>query len=929
MPAPLGRDGELAALRGLAERAATGHGETLLLLGEAGIGKTRLLDETAALATACGVTVLRGRAVPGGGTYRPFAEAVRSLDSPPEGPGLRPYLPALGRLRPDWAPAQASETLVDPALVLGEGLLRLLRPAGAVLLLDDLHWADPDSLELLGYLAGVVADEPVGIVAAARDDEPTPADLRHLAARRDITACQLHRLGPADVITLAHQRTGTPLTEPTQAALVANADGLPLFVEELADALTSVSEASEARPGQASAGGPVVLPPTLAALVAGRLGDLPDVQRRIVAAAAVLPGEPDALSLAAVTGAEEVEVVAALRAAHPGLLVAAGGRSRWRHALTRDAVLATVIPAEQVGLARRGAALLLDRAAPGDDFRAAELLALAGDVVPLSDLLLRMAEREAGRGALLGAAALLDRAAATGSRRAEVAAAIVRVRTATGRPGAALAGGMPELARVRGDGRADLCLALAGAAVAAGRWADADDLLNRAGRPGDARVLTLRAEAAYGAGDRGASATLADRAVQAAAAQAGGGAGDGVADAEVWCQALIVRGRSRLAGDPGAARLDFARSAQLAAERAGPRVHVAALIAIATVDLYDHADTPALDLAREVAVDTGQLGQVAAVDLFRAEAALTVQGPQAAAGPAGEVIALTSRLRLFHLQALAETVLAADRAVAADDAGMAALLDAAIARPAAAVEVAALACLVRAMRALVDGDLAAAVAQLDLAAERLGAHGTAAPMPVWGLWAVLRTVQRDRDVAARETVRALPAGQRAVNRAGLFFADAIAAGRAGDRVTAAALLDEGDWRFAEHPWWGRLLRLFTMQAAADEGWADPVPRLRTDLAYFGVTPFAGICRDLLRRAGAPTRRGRGDTPVPEALRAVGVTSREMDVLYLLAQGLTNAEIAERLFLSPRTVDSHVAGLLAKTGAAGRAELRRFLTRRPG
>jgi DNA-binding CsgD family transcriptional regulator len=396
--------------------------------------------------------------------------------------------------------------------------------------------------------------------------------------------------------------------------------------------------------------------------------------------------------------------------------------------------------------------------------------------------------------------------------------------------------------------------------------------------------------------------------------------------AEVWCQALIVRGRSRVARDPGAARVDFARAAQLAAERAGPRVHVAALLATATVDLYDHADSLALDLAREVAVATGQLGQVAAVDLFRAEAAVTVRGPQAAAAQARELIDLTSRLRLFHLQALAEVVLAADRAVAADDTGMAALLDAAVARPAASVEVPALADLVRALRALADGDLGAAVARLDVAAERLAAHDTAAPMPVWGLWAVLRTVQRDRDVAARETVRALPAGQRAANRGGLFFADAIAAGRSGDRVTAAALLDEGDWRLAEHPWWGRLLRLFTMRAAADGGWLDPVPRLRTDLAFFGATPFARICRELLRRAGAPTRRGRGDSTVPDDLRALGVTSGEMDVLRLLVSGLSDAEIAARLHLSPRTVNAHVATLLAKTGAAGRAELRRFLLR---
>jgi DNA-binding NarL/FixJ family response regulator len=65
--------------------------------------------------------------------------------------------------------------------------------------------------------------------------------------------------------------------------------------------------------------------------------------------------------------------------------------------------------------------------------------------------------------------------------------------------------------------------------------------------------------------------------------------------------------------------------------------------------------------------------------------------------------------------------------------------------------------------------------------------------------------------------------------------------------------------------------------------------------------------------------------VPPRLQAVGVTSREMDVLHLVALGLTNAEIAERLFLSRRTVETHVANLLAKTGAPSRAGLAPYLT----
>ena len=125
-------------------------------------------------------------------------------------------------------------------------------------------------------------------------------------------------------------------------------------------------------------------------------------------------------------------------------------------------------------------------------------------------------------------------------------------------------------------------------------------------------------------------------------------------------------------------------------------------------------------------------------------------------------------------------------------------------------------------------------------------------------------------------------------------------------------------------WWGRFLRLFTLEAAIADGWGTPVPLLRADLTAFeqgGDTQLARICRDLLRRAGAPTRRGRGSSTVPPELRARGITSRELDVLTLVEEGLSNAAISQRLFLSPRTVETHVANLLLKSGAANRSELR--------
>jgi DNA-binding CsgD family transcriptional regulator len=203
-------------------------------------------------------------------------------------------------------------------------------------------------------------------------------------------------------------------------------------------------------------------------------------------------------------------------------------------------------------------------------------------------------------------------------------------------------------------------------------------------------------------------------------------------------------------------------------------------------------------------------------------------------------------------------------------------------------------------------------------------HRVAAPLHQFGLWALLRTVVDDRGAAARDVLRGLPAALRPANRGALHYADAIAAGRGGRSDEAVALFALGEADLARVPWLHRLFRLLVLEAAVADSWGNPVPLLRSDLAEHeraGDHQLARTCRDLLKRAGAPTRRGRGTSSVPGALRAAGVTSREMDVLGLVTAGLTNAEIAGRLYLSPRTVETHVASLLAKLGASDRSQLR--------
>ena len=98
-------------------------------------------------------------------------------------------------------------------------------------------------------------------------------------------------------------------------------------------------------------------------------------------------------------------------------------------------------------------------------------------------------------------------------------------------------------------------------------------------------------------------------------------------------------------------------------------------------------------------------------------------------------------------------------------------------------------------------------------------------------------------------------------------------------------------------------------------------------AFFGARGYDHIvrwCRSLLARAGAPVpRRGRGESVVPPELRALGITSRELDVLKLIVDGLSNRQIAERLVLSPKTVEHHVTSLFDRTGIRNRSALGDF------
>ncbi len=525
-PAVVGRAAELATVRRVVAAAGTGRGAVLLVCGQAGIGKSRLLAEAAARATDAGLVVLSGRAVQGGGTYRAIAEAVIGwLDAPVvrTSAALRPYRAALNSLV-SLTPADGDPSLdrgdavagAHSGLVLGEGVLRLLievtgRAPGCLLRLEDLHWADDDTLALVEHLAGTVTGLPVLVAVSARDEAPLHA-ARRLAAAPGVTTLRLQPLGPREVAALAAAcRGGRPVSDAEARALFERSEGLPFLVEEMLGA-----------PGQA-------VPPTLAALVAARSEGLDDSARLVVAGAAVLGPELDWRLLGPVAGVDEAQVLRSLRAAVDAGLLAVDGPGpgaalRWPHVLTRDAVLAGLLPPERAALASRAATVLAARAGPDDEPRAAELYVEAGEPEVAARLLLALARRAVAHGALGSAEQLLARAADVGPGPADVALERVRVLTLVGRAEEALELGAPLLDRLTGDAHAELCLQLARTAVVASRWSDAEAYVERAGRPDDPRSAVLRADAAFGAARTEEAAELAAVAIDRAERAGRGGA---------------------------------------------------------------------------------------------------------------------------------------------------------------------------------------------------------------------------------------------------------------------------------------------------------------------------------------------------------------------------------------------------------------------
>jgi DNA-binding NarL/FixJ family response regulator len=344
MSALVGRLEERERLEEAIERAAAGHGSLLLVAGEAGVGKTCLVESVADGADA---RVLRGASMQGAtAPYGPLVAALRShLRSEPDALAeCGPLVGHLAVLMPELGvPAEASDraTLFE---AIRSAISRLSTDRPLLLVLDDLHWSDAATLDLLAGLAESLDELAVLVVATYRSDGlPRDHGLRRLrnelrrAGRLDELV--LEPLDPDDLRLLLASVLGEAPARPLVRAVHDRTAGVPFFAEELARALLAAGAVRPGRQGlELATDDDVPLPDTIRDAVMLAAHDL-SAEARAAADAAAAAG--DSFDLDLVAGIAGDAGLGELLA--HGLIVDQGaGRARFRHALSREAVYADI-----------------------------------------------------------------------------------------------------------------------------------------------------------------------------------------------------------------------------------------------------------------------------------------------------------------------------------------------------------------------------------------------------------------------------------------------------------------------------------------------------------------------------------------------------------------------------------------------------------
>ncbi|GAB1640717.1 ATP-binding protein [Krasilnikovia sp. MM14-A1259] len=933
----VGREAESAIL-GEALRATTGSAQVVEVVGEPGIGKTRLLAELAEQARRQGFHTITGRATEFEQEV-PFAPLVEALDDHVRRDGsgprdatvdLQPVHDILGGLLAAPAGPGADDSAVQrfrSMRALRRALETLADPAGLVLLLDDVHWADPSSVDLLEFL---LRRPPVARVLLAVAYRPAQVPARLAAA---LTAGQSH----------VHRLRLAPLREPDVRALLgAGADtvrvrqlhrlsgGNPLYLEALrradlapgrdgpADAAATVPEAD----GEAVDDliGEPELPPEVRAALMSDLAAVGELDRAVAAAAAVCGYEIEPALLAAVAqlpADATLRSIDALTGRYVLQPVPGAGRFRFRHPLIRQVVYASTPAGWRLGAHARAAVYLAQvgapprvraphvarSASPGDTEAAGTLVAAARAVgvqapatavewlraalrlLPATmldertDLLTYLAGRQVAGGRLDDAratmGAVLDHLPGGHPRRADAVAWTGTLLRLLGRPDDARMLLADELARLPGRAAPDaldLCLQLATYGVMQGRLREAGELLHRVIELGPgtapARIATaLQQMTGYGSPDAAAPGHLIDALADEDIARQ--------IDVFAW---LCWSGLYLDGPHESLRRLHRCRRVAVAAG------HGYILPYLLAAQAFVEARLARIGAARRTAEEGTTIARLLGADEPLALALLTECWLLRCAGAYPEAIAVgeqavaaatSSRVWL----ATARAMLAFARIAAGDvDGGRDAMVAAGGGAPLPDLypHNRLIACSVLAEAAAGRGHPAEAARWADLA-EQVADPGRDVGQGLAALTRAYARSQTEPAAAARQatTAAALLVRAELLMEAGRAWQLAAAAhGRCGDLSAARGCVEHA-------------------------------------LAIYADDGAAGLRRealDLRHRLGLDD-----DSPAGFEL-----TARETEIAELIAAGRSDVEIANRLFLSVRTVQTHVAQICAKAGAADRS-----------
>lgn len=951
----IGREPELAEIDRLLETVLRSSGGTLVVAGPLGVGKSALLAEAAVRVGRRGFLVLAGRASPlaEGRAYALILDALRTflreLD-PSRRAALVVGLPVLGRLFPGLDLPQP-EPLHDPALEktrLFEALVRLLerlsRQQPVLLSLDDLHWADSQSLELLGHLAGSLVGLRVGILCAYRSDEtPLSRSLRTLLQTLDRAGLarrlEIGRLTPSAVAERAAAMLGGTPPSALLSLLESRTGGIPLFVEGLIEALRQAGRLTLAAGiWTLQPGAEAPLPTGLRDLLLERLDRLTVPERTVVELLAVSGDAASYEILGAAAGLPEPELQEALEA-----LV--------RQRLVTESAVGRVVT---FGLAHPlyqetayGALPLLTR-------RRLHLRIIeAMTVVGVTDVA-RLGMHYLGAGPLTDGERALDilRAAAQEAMSVYAYDAAARYLTAAldlarqGRRRALL----PELLTQLGDalygqGESGAALAMWREAVAAREQAPTPDT------EGMARLHRSICQAEFYRGQPAEALASIGRAKALLAPAAGGPMTQQLAT--LYHEEVYLRART---GDVPGAAVVAAELAAVAGQDPAPEVRALVLGAQQLVAVFQNRLQEAVAISHRALAGTLQplaehrirhflafaYGQLGDLEAFR----LACEENRALARRVG--VPALEAATFGYVVAYAAFFTASDWDEVLHDAGK--LL--ALAQRGAVRRIPA-AHLARALILAWRGEWQAAAEALEAAQEFLDAVGgsvvdlVGAANNIRALlaWEQGDLVQLRALVSAMKPV-ALPEmpiaymiraeawavlGEPALAQAALAsLADESPLKAATGHLVAGALGDpEGYAQAAERfdglgfPFWGARARLGWASLLAGTQPVQAGAAAREALAVFerlGAQPYCERARRLLRKLGVTL-------PVRTAVEGDGLLSpREWEVARLVAAGRSNSDIAEQLFISQRTVTTHLQRIYSRLGIS-RSELTAYVTSR--